>query len=187
MGTLTYIKNLIKDRNVASVTPSSIFTVKKATKRIDFSKNITLVEFGPGTGVFSKYLLDNMTSGSRLIMIELNKTFVDVLYGIDDGRVSVYNESAEAVEDIVFNEGLTGVDYILSGIPFSFLDAETRNRILKASANLLDKEGKFIAYQTSGHLKKPLEKHFRNISTEYEFRNLPPMCIYEADNNEGLF
>jgi phosphatidylethanolamine/phosphatidyl-N-methylethanolamine N-methyltransferase len=184
MGTFTYLKSLLKDRNVASITPSSSFTVKKATRNINFSEDIVIVEFGPGTGVFSEYILKKMTPGSRLIMIELNKEFADILHGIEDERISVYNESAENVHEIIENEALAEVDYFLSGIPFSFLPEPVKDIILSRSAALLKPHGYFLAYQTSTHLKKPLLRHFRNVKTEFELRNLPPMCIYEANGKK---
>lgn len=180
MGTFTYLKTLIKDRNVASITPSSSFTIKKATRNINFSKDVVIVEYGPGTGVFSEFLLKKMTPGSRLVMVELNKEFCDVLHGIEDERVSVYNESAENIHEILGNEGLAEVDYFLSGIPFSFLPEMVKDTILSRSASFLQPEGYFLAYQTSKHLKKALKRHFKHVKTEFELRNLPPMCIYEA-------
>jgi len=180
MGTFTYLKNLVTDKNIASVTPSSTFTVKKTTRGIDFSKDNVIVEFGPGTGVFPEYLLKNMTTGSKLILIELNTEFADILHGIQDERVSVYNESAEMVQDILDNEGIITVDYFISGIPFSFLDEDMKDRILSRASKMLAPEGRFLAYQTSSHLKKPLLRHFQNVETTYEWRNIPPMCIFEA-------
>jgi len=180
MSTLTYLKTLVRDRNVASITPSSSYTVKKTTQSIDFTKDNVIVEFGPGTGVFSEYLLKHMSPHSRLIMIELNPGFAEILHGITDERVSVYNDSAEAIEDILANEGLSEADYILSGIPFSFLDADIKHSILSKSASFLSEDGAFLAYQTSSHLKKHLEQHFANVKVSYEWRNIPPMCIYEA-------
>jgi phosphatidylethanolamine/phosphatidyl-N-methylethanolamine N-methyltransferase len=183
MGTFTYLKTLVADKNVASITPSSSFTIKKATRAMDFSKDMVVVEFGPGTGVFSEYLLKKMTAGSKLIMIELNKDFADILHGIQDERVSVYNESAEKLVDILGDEDVSTVDYFLSGIPFSFLDEATKDRILSRSAKFLNPDGFFLAYQTSSHLKKPLLRHFKTVDVSYEWRNLPPMCIYEARNH----
>lgn len=180
MGTLTYLKTLVRDRNVASITPSSSYTVRKTTKSIDFTKDNIIVEFGPGTGVFSEYLLKRMSSHSRLIMIELNPDFAEMLHGISDKRVSVYNDSAAAIEEILANEGLSEADYILSGIPFSFLDADIKQSILSKSASSLTEDGAFLAYQTSSHLKEYLEQHFGDVKVSYEWRNIPPMCIYEA-------
>ena len=182
MSTFLYLKSLLKDKNVASITPSSSFTVRKATRKINFENDIVIVEFGPGTGVFSEYLLKKMTPNSKLIMIELNPDFAQLLSQIQDDRVSVYQDSAAAIDEILSNENLTQADYILSGIPFSFLDDSIKNQILSKSAVYLKSGGHFLAYQTSSHLKQPLEKHFKSGSTSFEWRNLPPMCIYEATN-----
>ena len=79
MDTLIYIMNFIKDRNVASITPTSSVGVKKVCNKIDFSQNSLIVEYGPGTGVFSKYLLRQMGEDSRLILIERNRNFNSLL------------------------------------------------------------------------------------------------------------
>jgi len=185
MSTIAYLRSLIKDKNVASVTPSSIFTVKKATRKIDFSKDITVVEYGPGTGVFADYLLRQMSAGSKLIMIELNADFAEELGKIQDERAYVHQASAEAAEQILEGYGLESVDYFLSGIPFSFLDEETKNAILSTSYKLLKPGGYFLAYQTSSHLKESLANHFDAVDTSFEIRNIPPMCIYEASKNSA--
>ena len=183
MSTISYLRSLVKDKNVASVTPSSSFTVKKATQKIDFSRDIVIVEFGPGTGVFADYLLGKMSPGSTLIMIELNPNFVKELSQINDPRAHVHEASAEQVGNIVKQHGFSQVDYFLSGIPFSFLDDSTKDSILSASSSLLKHDGYFLAYQTSGHLKEPLARFFDDVQTGFEIRNIPPMTIYEARNN----
>lgn len=184
MSTIAYLKSLVKDKNVASITPSSKYTVRKATRQIDFSRDITIIEYGPGTGVFAEYMLQRMTPGSRLIMIELNPQFIDIISKIDDPRVSVHQDSAEQVERIALEHGLSQVDYILSGIPFSFLPPEVKNTILAASARLIRPGGYFLAYQTSSHLKEALRDHFGSVKTSLELRNIPPMCIYEAPRGQ---
>ena len=183
MSTLAYLKSLIKDKNVASITPSSRYTVRKVTRKIDFTRDITIVEYGPGTGVFAEYLLKKMSPDSRLIMIELNPDFVEILQKIDDPRVSVHRQSAEEAEAIAQNCGALEADYILSGIPFSFLPVQVKDNILTATYRLLREDGYFLAYQTSMHLRKPIEKHFGAVEMSFEIRNIPPMCIYEARKN----
>jgi phospholipid N-methyltransferase len=180
MSTLTYLKNFIKDRNVASVTPSSMAMVKRVCEKIDFSKDNVIVEYGPGNGVFTRYILDHSTKGSRIISIELNANFVKDLGLIKDDRLHIYHDSAENVGQILNTSGIEEVDYVLSGIPFSFIKKKQKDEILGITSLLLRPGGKFLAYQTSNHLKQPLEKHFPKVSMKYEIRNLPPMCLYEA-------
>lgn len=180
MSTYSYLKNFIKDKNVASVTPSSRILVRHVCRKIDFKKDNIIIEYGPGTGVFSKYFLKNLTKDSKLILFETNKNFIKKLKRIKDQRLEIYNESVEKVVEIL-GEGIKGkVDYIVSGIPFSFLDKEAKDFILKQSSNLLHQGGKFLAYQTSGHLKDPLRNVFGNLNTEFEIMNIPPMLVYEA-------
>ncbi len=180
MSTFLYIKNFLSDKNVASVTPSSSACVRHVCRKIDFRKRLTVFEYGPGNGVFSRYLLDHMTGDSRLILIELNARFAALLKQWKDPRMSVVEESAEAALRIAEDMNIESADYVISGIPFSFLNESQKQDVLRETYALLKPGGKFLAYQTSGHLKNPVRKVFGNLRTEVELRNIPPMLIYEA-------
>lgn len=180
MGTLSYIKNFLKDRQVASITPTSRFTIERICRHIDFSKNLRVVEFGPADGVVTKVLLKNLSPESEIIAIETNRDFVRALEQLADDRLHVFNESAEQVKNIVSSRGWDYVDYVISGIPFSFLTKEMRRRILRDSAGLLVENGFFLGYQTSTHLMSFLDEQFSVVDTEMEYRNIPPMCVYIA-------
>lgn len=178
--TITYLKSFFKDKDVASVTPTSRFCIEHVCRPIDFSKDITIIEYGAGAGVFAEYLLEKMTTGSSLIMFETNERLFRELQKMDDARVTCYNKSVEFVDEVI-DESLVGnVDCIISGIPFSFLNDATTRAILEKSKMILRPVGQFLAYQTSGHLKEPLTNVFGNVHTEWEWRNLPPMTIYKA-------
>lgn len=181
MSTLAYLKSFFKDKDVASVTPTSKFCVQRVCQPINFEKGITVVEYGAGTGVFSKYLLDHMTADSKLAVFETNPLLFEKLKEIDDPRISFFKESVEFVNEVVPVEIVGNTDYIISGIPFSFLDEDTKSSILSQSLQLLRGGGKFLAYQTSGHLKEPLRETFGNVKTDWEWRNIPPMTVYEAE------
>ena len=184
MSTLTYLKNFIRDKNVASITPTSPFGVRKVCEKIDFKRRIVIIEFGPGSGVFSKYILRKMTRESKLILIELNKNFVTILQNrLRDQRVCIFNDSAENVLSILEAAEEPGADYIISGIPFSFIPFNAKNRILNNTYTALTKSGKFLVYQHSNHLKDHLKRHFDMVRMEHEIRNIPPLCIYEAIKN----
>jgi phospholipid N-methyltransferase len=181
MSTIVYLKNFIKDKNVASITPTSHFGVRKVCEHIDFKKRNIIIEYGPGSGVFSKYMLKKMSKDSRLILIELNKNFVAILQNkLRDARVHIFNDSAENVLNVLEAVEEPGADYIISGIPFSFINPQTKNRILFNTYVALKSGGKFLAYQHSNHLKNFLKHHFDAVRSQYEIRNIPPLCITEA-------
>ena len=185
MSTLSYMKNFISDKYIASITPTSDFGVKKVCSKIDFSRCNLVVEYGPGTGVFTNYLLARMGPDSLLIMIERNANFAKLLRKkIRDPRAVVVNECASNIRDILEEFGKPSADYVISGIPFSFLSISLKDRILRNSHAALRPEGKFLAYQTfyqsNNHLKAHLDRIFDFVRVEYEMLNLPPLRIYEA-------
>jgi len=184
MSKIDFFKTFIKDRDVASVIPTSKRCVKKVCKKIDFTKDLIIVEYGPGTGVFSGHILESMTPGSRLIMIESNEDFVKHLKTtFMEPRASVHNILAGDVASVLDPKDVGNVDYVLSGIPFSFLKADRKKRVLEATKTILKDGGKFLAYQTSNHLKKPVMDVFGNVNTEMEMLNIPPYVIYEVEKN----
>lgn len=165
---------------MASVTPTSRFCVQTVCKPIDFKKNVVIVEYGAGAGVFSKHVLEKMTSDSQLYLFETNDILYKKLLEIKDSRVHFFRKSVEKVIELLDDELIGKVDYIISGIPFSFLDDQQKESILKQSRQILKEGGAFLAYQTSGHLKEPLEQTFGNVETEWEWRNIPPMTVYRS-------
>ncbi len=184
MSTFAYLKSFFKDKDVASVTPTSRFCVRTVCQPIDFSKDQIIVEYGAGAGVFSHYLLDNMTPDSQLHLFETNDILFNKLRQINDKRASFYDQSVEYVNDLLPKDIIGKVDFIISGIPFSFLDTEVKSSILDQSYRLLHDGGEFLAYQTSGHLEDPLRDTFGNVKTSWEWRNIPPMTVYVAEKRE---
>lgn len=185
MDTIVYLKSMLRDKQVASFTPTSLFTIRKLCDKIDFSKRNTIVEYGPGTGVFTRYFLDNLTPDSTLILIERNPDFISILEScFRDSRLQLHHDSAENIRPILQQAGVAQVDYIISGIPFSFLPASLRQTIVEESHKCLRPGGKFLAYQTffqmDKFLKNHLDDYFTSVNTEFCFRNAPPMRLFEA-------
>lgn len=173
-------KAFCKDKMVASVIPSSKLSVKKLCKSIDFSRDIVIVEYGAGTGVFTKYMLQKMTPGSKIIAIETNAHLVDLLNEIDDERLIVYHDSAERIHEILNEVHETEVDYVLSGIPFSYIDEEVKNGIMSDTYQILKDGGKFLVYQCTGNAKKYLQNYFSTIYSSYQVFNIPMLYMWEA-------
>ncbi len=185
MDTFIYMKNFLRDKNIASITPTSSAGVKTVCNKIDFSRENLIVEYGPGTGVFTSYLLKKMGESSRLILIELNKNFNSILKKkVQDPRVAIIHDSAENVLNSLRTCDESQADYIISGIPFSFLSQDLKHRILYNTHRALRKGGKFLVYQTcfqtNNPLKVHLQKYFPEVDARYMIANIPPLRIYEA-------
>jgi len=188
LNTLVYLKNLLADKYVASVTPSSRFAVNQVCGKIDFQKSRTIIEYGPGTGAFTVPLLERMRPDSRLIAIERNSNFFQILRReISDGRLELHNDTAGNVLQILGDSGSVKVDCIISGIPFSMIPE--RDDILLKTFAALKPGGKFIAYQTffqpESCLRRPLRKLFPFVNCEYSYFCVPPLLIIEAKKGKN--
>lgn len=182
-GVFSYVKNFLRDRDVAAVAPSSQFLVRRVCKWIDFDEPAVIVEYGPGNGVFSEYIWERMTDDSVLLLIENNPDFVDLLVQrtAEDARVIVEEARAENVARLLEQHGLDGADYVVSGIPFSFLEEDAKHDLLSQTREVLTDGGTFLVYQNYNHLEEPLREHFSEVTKEFEPRNIPPtMFAYEA-------
>jgi len=185
MNTVNYVKCFLRDKNVASITPTSPFGVKRVCKKIDFSQARLIVEYGPGTGVFSEFLLQNMHPAAHLVLIERNPDMFKCLKkSFPDERVHLFNDSAENIGELINGQWNNKPDYVISGIPFSYLPDNIRQNIVRQTHQALGDKGKFLAYQTfcqkDDHLLVNLEQFFRRVTSEFELLNIPPMRIYEA-------
>lgn len=182
MNKLKFFLHFLKDRDIACLAPTSLPAVKKVCAPIDFKRDVTVVEYGPGDGVFCRYLLSKMTKNSKLIAIETNAELVANLQKqIDDPRFFVRNDSAENVVNIVNQFGLPGVDYVISGIPFSFFDQDKKDRIVANTYKSLNSHGAFLVYQYSKHVMPTLQQHFDKVGSQFILRNLPPMQFMMAE------
>ena len=118
----------------------------------------------------------------QLVLIEENKRFCNTLekkFGIDS-RISIFNKPAENVKSILEKLAISEIDYIVSGIPFTFLSPEQIDVILQTSRDFLASDGQFIAYQIKDSIMTHLEKYFRNMESEKIHHS--PLTIYRAWN-----
>ncbi|WP_321970021.1 rRNA adenine N-6-methyltransferase family protein, partial [Bacillus mycoides] len=76
MKPLSFLSQYITNpRNVGAVLPSSKFLADKMVESINFKEAKYIVEYGPGTGVFTNKLLEKRSSNTTLLLVENNKEF----------------------------------------------------------------------------------------------------------------
>ncbi len=171
-----YIKNI---RSVGAVAPSSRFLARKMVESIDFDRAKVIVEYGPGTGVFTAEIIKRMKPETKLLAIETNPTFHQKLNQKykSTGGVEIINASAEHVDSLHKERSLGVPDYIISGLPFAALPTKTSANILQGTSKLLGSRGEFITFQYTLLKKDFLESYFGDVKVSREFRNIPPAYV----------
>ncbi len=170
----------LKDyKMIGSVTPSSRFLTHKILKSIAFNRVKTIVEFGPGTGVFTKEILSRMAADARLISIELNTELYQSLSSqFNDPRLRLIHGSATDLQQFLSNEGIKDVDVIISSLPLSVFPKSLKNEVIQTAYDCLKNKGKFLQFQYSLNAKNILSTVFDKVNIDFTLLNVPPAFIY---------
>lgn len=161
---------------VGALSPSTRFLGEKMLENIDFEKVTTIVELGPGTGVFTDMILQRMKSDGKLFVFELNDSFCKALQKrISDQRTQIIHDSAEFISK--YTNGVQ-IDVIISSLPLMVFHEELRKKVISEAYNNLDKNGKYIQFQYSLQSKKLLETTFKKVSIRFTMKNFPPAFVY---------
>jgi phospholipid N-methyltransferase len=178
----TFLRSFLRDwRRIGSVTPSSRFLVGAMLDRLDFGQVRRIVEYGPGTGVFTAAALRRLAPDGQLLALDTEAHFIAALRArLRDDRLIAVPGSAAAVERHVAALGWPGADAIISGIPYTTMPAPLRAAILRASARALAPGGRFLAYQYSPYIRPLLGQLFGRVETRWEPRNLPPAFYFDC-------
>jgi len=182
---LAFLRGFLeKPKEVGSIIPSSRFMERRIVKTADLRSAKLAIELGPGTGGTTRALLRNMAPNAKLLAIEINPHFVELLEThIDDPRLVVHEGSATEIPQILAAHGLEAPDVILSGIPFSTIQHQLGIDILRSVRDSLSPGGRFVAYQFRDRVHTLGVRVFGRATIQTELLNMPPMRVYRWDVN----
>ena len=179
---------LLKPRVVGAVSPSSRGLAEKMVQWIDWPNVRAVVEYGPGTGVFTEQILARIRPGTRFFAIEINPAFVARFAERYPG-VRVYEESVKNVATVCGQEGIAEVDAVICGLPWaSFCDREQVD-FMEAMTAVLGPGGRFATFAYLQGLLMPGGRRFKGKLRRYFSRiersrtawmNLPPAFVYRC-------
>lgn len=178
--TLLFARNFLQHpKMLGSVVPSSRFLIDRLLSKVDWKNARTIVEFGPGVGTITAHILARMAPDARLVALEMNEDFVSYLRRtFPDPRLHLVHGSAENVLRELELLKLHGTDYIITGIPYTTMPTELREKIMRESREALNPGGAALVYQFTRTILPYLKNHFRKIDQAFEPRNIPPALVY---------
>lgn len=166
---------LVDYRVVGELMPTGKYALRRILSQIKPGCQ-TVVEYGAGEGVITKEILKGLPANGKIIAIELNPDLFAELQKIRDPRLEIWHGDV-----LELSASLPKSDIIISGIPFSLISREESEKIIRQTADALNKGGLFIVYQNSPILLKTLEKIFPKIKWLFEPRNIFPYFIMVAE------
>lgn len=187
--TRMFIKQLItKPGSTGAIVPSSD---ELAARMVDFAapaRDAVIVEYGPGTGVFTNRILKSLRPKQRFFAVEINEDFARTLHKRFP-KLHLHVGCASRVAEYCQEEGVDHVDCVISGLPWAIFPDELQKKILDSMMAIMPDGGTFVTFaylqglvMPSGrNFKKNLKRYFSHVENSgVIWKNLPPAIIYRC-------
>jgi len=174
--------------DTGSITPSSTQLAAAMVEDMGIPEADTVIELGPGTGVFTDVIHRQLKPGARLLCFEINCDMAARLKERFPG-VHVVNDSIESLSHHLEAEGHHGVDAAISGLPWAAFSPERQERLLDATVEPLRPGGRFATFAYSHAAWMPQARRFRELldsrfsrveTSRVVWRNVPPAFVYRC-------
>ena len=174
--------------DTGSITPSSAQLAEAMVEGMELCEADTVVEVGPGTGVFTKLILEQLKPEASLLCFEINPEMAEALRH-NFPRVQVVNDSVEHLAQHLQAAGRDGVDAVISGLPWAAFSPDRQRRIFDATVKPMKPGGRFSTFAYSHAAWTPPARKFRELlesrfsqveTSKVVWRNVPPAFVYRC-------
>lgn len=190
LGAYRYIKQFLRDpKSTGSITPSNEELSELVTDTARLGEMGTVIELGPGTGVFTEKILEKKNPETLFFAIEINPEFCEATKSRCPSA-TVYRDSAENMKKYLEQHGADSCDCIISSLPWAVFDHGTQDRLLDVIWNVLKPGGRMITFSYSVSIMVPNARRFRSIlrnkftnvvKSKTVWSNFPPAFVYSAE------
>ena len=191
MSTLSFLKEVLRaNKSTGAIAPSGKQLADVVTDMAGVSQSKVIVEYGPGTGVFTEAIMNKKRPDAYFMALEVNEEFVRVTRDRCPG-VDVYHDCAQNTRKYLEKAGFSACDTIVSGLPWTRFDDALQDEILEATYDVLEPGGHFVtfAYAMSPYVpsgrkffRQKLVERFGNVKrSEHIWKNIPPCVVFIAE------
>jgi phospholipid N-methyltransferase len=155
---------------------------------LDLRRAEAVLEYGPGTGAFTEYILKEMTPSAKFAAIELNPQFA-AAFRARHPRALLFEDSVENARAICDRAGIGAADCIVSGLPWAVFTLSMQKRFLDEMMRVLKPGGRFVTFGYVHALALPPAKRFAALLDGYfttvskspiVWLNIPPAFVYRC-------
>ncbi len=171
---------------IGAIAPSSRWLAHEICRQAGVANADVAVEFGPGTGAFTKVILENIKPDSHSVFLE-HSDFLCQGLRQRFPSAHIINDSVENINGILAEHKIGPVDSIVSGLPWASFSDELQDSLLDATVKALSKDGKFSTFAylqglmlpAGWRFRKKISRIFSKVTTSpVIWRNLPPAIVY---------
>lgn len=171
-----------------AIAPSSSFLARTMIEGLALPTAEAVLEYGPGTGVFTEHILRELNPECKFAAIELNPQFAEV-FRARHPRAALFQESVENVRAICDRSGIEFADCIISGLPWAVFSHSMQIKFLDEMMRVLKPGGRFVTFGYVHALVLPPAKRFASLLDRYftdisksptVWLNVPPAFVYRC-------
>lgn len=172
--------------STGAIVPSSKRLARQIAQLANLEQAKTVVELGPGTGVFTEQIFKQLSDDSLFFAIELNEYFVQAT-NIRCPKVNVYHDEAASLPIYLQQNNCSYADRVICSLPWTIFDEYEQDHMLTTISDSLKTGGVFLSiiywgarFRAGGrYFIDSLPNHFSSVrSTPIIWHNLPPTQIY---------
>ena len=187
----TFMKEVfLTNQTTGAIAPSGRKLAEAVTDMAQLQGAKVVVEYGPGTGVFTEVIAEKIDPETDFIAMEINPEFVRVTRERCP-RARVFEDSAQNTYKYLKEAGYEYCDVIVSGLPWTRFDDQLQDEILEATYKILRPGGRFVTFSyafspmmPSGgkFFKTKLPLRFPNTTVSKPmWQNIPPCLVFIAE------
>ena len=164
---------------VTAIAPSSPSLAHIMTSEISF-RDAPILELGPGTGVFTKSLVEKGIPQENLVLVESSKSFAELLAWRYPRAQVVCRDASKLVVNQHAVPGTVGA--VISGLPLAIMPARKVLTIMRFAFQSLKSDSFF--YQFTYGQKCPIAPAIldrcglSSVQIGHTFFNVPPASVY---------
>lgn len=162
-----------------AVAPSGRFLADRMASYIDPRRSGPVIELGPGTGPVTEAVLRRGVEQERLVLVEYNPDFCQLLKRRFPRATIVQGDAYEAAEVLaeVVTEPCAGV---ISSLPLFTKPVEQRLALMSAAHDMLHPDAPFIQFTYAVVAPIPVKTAtgYTATASERVWRNVPPARVW---------
>lgn len=171
---------------VGAVAPSSPHLAARLAAVVPRVGKPVVVELGPGTGSVTAAIEHRLAGRGRHVAVEIDLVLAKYLRA-EYPDVEVLVGDAAKLEQLLADHQVPAADAVISGLPWSLIDAGAQRAIVDATARSLRPGGSFTTFAYVHALSMTRARQFRALlgevfdevlTTRTVWWNLPPAVTY---------
>jgi len=155
---------------------------------VDWERAGVVVEYGPGTGVFTHEIVQHVRPDATFFAVEANEAFA-AAFRESFPDILLYEDSVENIGAICDQRQVSTIDCIVSGLPWAAFSEQKQDLYLDEMLRKMADGGQFSTFAYLQGLVLPsarrfrhrLEETFTSVETsDTVWKNLPPALVYRC-------